>query len=188
MGLVEEIKNLRPELHVDPVAWFEDPVPGKIEIEKTGPRDGVSSQVTVGPSSRPRKGTRVIPQLWSSQLLSRGYTRATCCNSRRRIVAEARVQVRTVRRPPVPVCGTELVRSHAAGKRFSRTERSNSIDRPAAQNYPQGFVLEAEWDGIGDRGDKIVSRVEGGTRPVTARVEEIHHRVGFLAGLAAGEG
>src|SRR5213593_2157293 len=116
MGLVEEIKNLRPELQTDPVAWFEDLVRGKIEIEKTGPRDGVSSQVAIGPSRRRRKGTRVIPQLWGSQLLSGGYTRATCCHSRCGIVAEARVQVGTVWRPPVPVCRTVL--SHAPGKRF----------------------------------------------------------------------
>src|ERR1700674_106827 len=98
----------------------------------------------------------------------------------RGIVAEARVQVGAVWHPPVPVCGTASS-SHAPGKRFPCTERANSINRPAAQNHPQGFLLEAEWKGIGDRGDKVVSRVEGGTPPVAARVQEIEHRVWFLA-------
>jgi len=53
MGLVEEIENLRPELHIDPVVWVEDLVRGKIEIEKTGPREGVSSQVAIGSCRRP---------------------------------------------------------------------------------------------------------------------------------------
>ena len=163
MGLVEEIKNLHPELHIDPVAFFEDLVRRKVDIVKPGPPEGVSSQVAIGPGRRPRKGTRIIVQVRSSQLLSRGYTRATCCNSRRGIAAEARVQVGTVRRPPVPVCGT--VRSHARGKGFPCAERANSINRPAIQNHPYGFLLEAEWKGVGASEDKIVSRVEGG-RPV----------------------
>jgi hypothetical protein len=32
MGLVQEIKDLRPQLDIDPLAWFEDLVRGKIEI------------------------------------------------------------------------------------------------------------------------------------------------------------
>src|SRR5437762_3041628 len=96
MGLVEDIKNLTPELHIEPVVWFEDLLPRKIDIVKPRSRDGVSSQVAIGPWRRPRKGTRVIPQVRSSQLLSRGYTGAAFCNSRRGIVAVARVQVWTV--------------------------------------------------------------------------------------------
>src|SRR5438876_6864542 len=100
------------------------------------------------------------------------------------IVTETGVQVGTVRRPSVPVSRTSSgagVRPHAPRKRFPCTEGANSVNRPAAQNCAQGFLLKAEWDGIGDRGDKIVSRVERGTPPVEARVQEIHHRVGFLA-------
>src|SRR6266550_4288744 len=147
MGLVQEIKNLHPELQIDPVAFLEDLVRRKIDIVKSRPREGVSSQVAIGPGRRPRKGTRIIVQVRSSQLLSRGYTRATRCNSRRGIAAEARVQVGTVRRPPVPVCGT--VGSHARGKGFPCAERANSVHRPAFQNHPRGFLLEAEWNGIG---------------------------------------
>ena len=65
MGLVEEIKNLGPELYIDPIAWFEDLVRGKIEIEKPGPGERVSSQVAIGPGRRPRKGTGVIVQALS---------------------------------------------------------------------------------------------------------------------------
>src|SRR5579862_2038612 len=110
MSLVQEIKNLRPQLHIDPVAWFEELVRGKIEIVECGPRDRISSQVAIGSCRRPGKGARVKPQVCSSQLLPRLYTRATLCNSRRGIVAVAGIQVRTVRRPPVSVCGA--VRSH----------------------------------------------------------------------------
>ena len=53
MGLVEEIKHLPAELHIDPVACLEDLLPGKIDIEKPGPREGVSSQVAIGPWRRP---------------------------------------------------------------------------------------------------------------------------------------
>ena len=53
MGLVEEIKNLRPELHINPFAWFENLVRGEIDIHKIGTRDGVSSQVAVGSWRRP---------------------------------------------------------------------------------------------------------------------------------------
>ena len=53
MGLVEEIKHLRPELHIDPLGWFEELVRGKIHIVKPRPRDGVSSQVAIGPCRRP---------------------------------------------------------------------------------------------------------------------------------------
>src|SRR5438045_2771065 len=102
MGLVEDIKNLPPELHIDPVVWFEDLLTRKIDIVKPGPRDGVSSQVAIGAWRRPGKGARIVPKVRSSQLLSRGYARATFCNSRRGIVAEARVQVGAVGRPPVP--------------------------------------------------------------------------------------
>src|SRR5215470_3692013 len=133
MGLVEEIKNLHPELHIDPVGFFEDLVRRKIDIVISGSRERVSSQVAIGPRRRPRKGTRIIVQVRSSQLLSRGYTGATCGNSRRRIAAEAWIQVGTVRRPPVPVCGT--VRSHAYAKGFPCAERANSINRPTFQNH-----------------------------------------------------
>ena len=67
MGQVEEIKNLGPELHIDPVAWFEDLLCGKIEIKKPGPRERVSSQVAIGPERRPRKGTGVIVQALSQR-------------------------------------------------------------------------------------------------------------------------
>src|SRR5258705_6738461 len=179
MGLVEDIKNLHAELQIDPVAFLEDLVRRKIDIVKSGPREGVSSQVAIGPGCRPRKSTRIIVEVRSSQLLSRGYTRATCCHSRRGIAAEARVQVGTVRRPPVPVCGT--VRSHSRGKGLPCAERANSINRPAFQKHPHGFLLDAEWKRIGASEDKIVSRVEGGRPPVEARVQEIEHRVWFLA-------
>ena len=53
MGLVEEIENLRPELHVDLLRCFEILIGGKIEIVKTWPREGVSSQVPVGSWRRP---------------------------------------------------------------------------------------------------------------------------------------
>ena len=53
MGLVEEIKNLRPELHIDPVACFEDLVRREIDIHKVGTRDGVSSQVAIRSCRRP---------------------------------------------------------------------------------------------------------------------------------------
>ena len=53
MGLVEEIKNLRPELHIDPVVWFEDLVRREIDIHKIGARDGVSSQVPIRSWRRP---------------------------------------------------------------------------------------------------------------------------------------
>ena len=77
MGLVEEIKNLRPELHIDPLACFEHLVRGEIDIHKIGPRHSVSSEVPIGPCRRPREGTRIEPQVRSSQRRSRGYTRAT---------------------------------------------------------------------------------------------------------------
>src|SRR5712692_1608119 len=156
MGLIQEIKDFRPQLHIDPLAWFEELIRGKIEIVEPGPRERISSEVPIGSRRRPGKGTRVKPQVRSSQLLPRLYTRATLCNSRRGIVAEAGIQVRSVRRPPVSVSGTVI--SHAAGKRFPCTERGNSINRPASQNQPQRFLLEA-WDGIGNRGNKIVSRI-----------------------------
>ena len=72
MGLVEEIKNLHSELQIDPVAFFEDLVRRKIDIVKPWSRDGVSSQVAIGPRRWLREGTRVIPQVWRSQLLSCG--------------------------------------------------------------------------------------------------------------------
>src|SRR5436189_5031061 len=102
MGLVEKIKDLGPELQVDPLCRFEDLVCRKIDIVEPGPGDGVSCQVPIGSCRRPRKGAGVIPEIWSSQLLSCGYARAACSNSVCGIVAEARVQVGTVRRPPGP--------------------------------------------------------------------------------------
>src|SRR5262245_5100739 len=185
MGLVEEIKNLPSELHRQPLAWFEDLLARKIDIEKPGPRDGISSQVAIGPWRRPRKSTRIKPKVWSSQLLSGSHTRTTFCNSRRGIVAEAWVQVGTVGRPPVPI--RRPVRSVATGQRFPCTERADSINGPAAQNRSHGSLLEAEWNGISGGEDKIVPGVEGGTPPVAALVQEIHHSVWFLACFAAGD-
>ena len=52
MGLVEEIENLRPELHVDLLGCLEILIRGKIEIVKARPCEGVSSQVPVGSSRR----------------------------------------------------------------------------------------------------------------------------------------
>ena len=49
MGLVEEIKNLRPELQIDPLSWFEELLRRKIDIGKPRPNNGVSSQVAEGP-------------------------------------------------------------------------------------------------------------------------------------------
>src|SRR6266446_5539857 len=133
--MVEEVENLCPQLHIDPLVWFEDLVQRSIDTNKPGPDNGVSSQVAKGPWCRRRKGTRIKPPVRSPQRLSLGYfdssQRAPCCNARRGIGAEARVQVGTVRRPPVPVLGN--VRSHARGKRFPRTEDANSINPPAAQ-------------------------------------------------------
>src|SRR6266849_3657939 len=103
----------------------------------------------------------------------------------RGIGAEARVQVGAVRRPPVSVCGT--VRSHAPGKRFPCTERANSIHRPPAQNRTNHFLLEFKWKRICGGEDNILSRVEGGTRPVAGRVQEIEPGVWFLARFAAGD-
>src|SRR2546427_9652042 len=120
MGLVEEIKNLGPELYIDPVAWFEDLVRGKIEIKKPGPRERVSSQVAIRPGQRPRKGTGVIVQalsprspglpqrcpwghsicalrIWARNIACYRIKVAPCAGSRRGIVAEARVQVGAVR-------------------------------------------------------------------------------------------
>src|SRR5262249_32630715 len=136
---------------------------------------------------RSRKRARVKPQVRSSQLLSRdvGKCRASGGDSLCGIVAEAGVQVGTVRRPPVAVSGTVI--PHAPRERFSCTERANPVNRPAAQYCRQSFVLEADWDGVGDRGNKIVSGVERGTSPVPAWVKEIHDRVGFLARFTPGE-
>ena len=49
MGLVEEIKNLRPELQADPLGWFEDFLRRKIDVGKPRPDNGVSSQVAEAP-------------------------------------------------------------------------------------------------------------------------------------------
>src|SRR5262245_6986490 len=108
VGLVQEIKNLSPELHTEPVAWFEDLLTRKIDIVKPWPRNRVSSQVAISPGRRPRKGARIEPQIGSSQLLSCSYTGATFCNSRRGIVAIAGIEVWPVGRPPVPVLGTVI--------------------------------------------------------------------------------
>ena len=66
MGLVEEIKNLRPELQIDPLGWFENLLRRKIDIGKPRPDNGVSSQVTVGPGRGLNKGARIVPQGGSS--------------------------------------------------------------------------------------------------------------------------
>ena len=49
MGLVEEIKNLRPELQIGPLGWFKNLLRGKIDVGKPRPNNGVSSQVAEGP-------------------------------------------------------------------------------------------------------------------------------------------
>src|SRR5262245_2684022 len=76
--MVEEVKNLCPELHIELLAaWLEDLGQRSIDIVKAGSSQGVSSQVAKGPGRRPRKGTGVIPEAGRSQRCSRGYTRAT---------------------------------------------------------------------------------------------------------------
>src|SRR5258708_1077969 len=105
--MVENVENLRPELHIDPLAWLEELGQRSIEIVKPGPREGVSSQVAIGPFVRQRKGARIKPQARRRPDRPREYyasiQRATRGDSRRGIVAEARVQVGTVWGPPVPV-------------------------------------------------------------------------------------
>src|SRR5215471_3286204 len=101
MGLVEEIEDLRPELHIDTLTGFEVLVSGKIEIVEAWPGHGVSSEVAISPWRGPGKRARVIPQVRSPQLKTGRYcgsTRrnATFCNSRRGIVAVAGIQVWTV--------------------------------------------------------------------------------------------
>src|SRR5215467_13565516 len=81
MGLVEEVENLSPRLHVDPLGWFEDLVRGKVDIHKVGPGNRVSSQVAIGPRRRPRKGARIVPQVGSSQRCALSYSAATRRNS-----------------------------------------------------------------------------------------------------------
>src|ERR1700694_4148922 len=70
MGLVEQVKNLRPGLHVDPLGRFEGLGQRSIGIEKPRSYEGVSAQVAIGPFCRPGKGARVIPMVWSSQRCS----------------------------------------------------------------------------------------------------------------------
>src|SRR5207249_11907199 len=89
MGLVEEIENLRPELHIDLLGCLEILIRGKIETVKARPCEGVSSQVLVGSSRRRGTGTRIESQVWSCQLSSRRYAGATSCNSRRGMVSKA---------------------------------------------------------------------------------------------------
>jgi hypothetical protein len=47
--MVEDVENLCPELHVYPLAWFEELGQRSIDVVKPGPREGVSSQVAIGP-------------------------------------------------------------------------------------------------------------------------------------------
>ena len=61
MGLVEEIENLRPELHIDPLGGLEGLRQRSIGIEKPWPRESISPQVAIGPWRRPRKGARIEP-------------------------------------------------------------------------------------------------------------------------------
>lgn len=61
MRRVQEIKNLPPQLQIDPLGWFEDFLRGKINIGKPRPNNGVSSQVAKGPCHRPRKSTGIVP-------------------------------------------------------------------------------------------------------------------------------
>src|SRR2546429_9138509 len=98
VGLIEQVKNLRAELHVDLLACLENLVGRKIDIVKTRARDGVSSQVPIGSCCRSRKRARVIPQLRSSQRCSGGYTGATGGNSVCGSVAENGIQVRAGRK------------------------------------------------------------------------------------------
>ena len=71
MGLAEEIKNLCPELHIDPLGWFEYLGQRSIGIEKSGPDERVSSQVAIGPWRRLRKGAWIVPQGLGSHRRSR---------------------------------------------------------------------------------------------------------------------
>ena len=167
MGLVEEVENLSPGLHVDPLGWFEDLVRGKVYIHKVGPRNGVSSQVAIRSRRRPRKGAGIVPQIRSSQRCTLSYIAATRRNSVGGIGAEARVQVGAVRRPPVPVLGS--VRSVAPGERFPRTECADSVDGPAAQNGRQRLLLEVKWERIGGSEDKVLSRVKRRSPAARAR-------------------
>src|ERR1051326_1317628 len=50
MGLIQEIKDLRSQLHIESVAWFEELVRGEVEIVESGPRDRISCQVAIGSS------------------------------------------------------------------------------------------------------------------------------------------
>ena len=76
MGLIEEIKNLRQELHIDPLGWFEYLGQRSIGIEKSGPDERVSSQVAITSGNRLRKGARIVPQGLSSHGRSRSYALA----------------------------------------------------------------------------------------------------------------
>jgi len=53
MGLVEEIKNLRPGLHIDTLGWFEDLSQRRIGIEEPRADNGIPSQVAEGVWCRP---------------------------------------------------------------------------------------------------------------------------------------
>src|SRR5579863_3895233 len=78
IGMVEEVEKLSPQLHIDPLAGFEDLGNRGIDFVIPGPRQGVSSQVAIGSWRRPRKGTRIVPQGRSSQRCSLGYFPAPC--------------------------------------------------------------------------------------------------------------
>src|SRR5215471_11755262 len=57
IGVVEEVEDLCPELHVELLAaWFEDLGQRSIDIVKAGSSQGVSSHIAIGPGRRPRKG------------------------------------------------------------------------------------------------------------------------------------
>ena len=76
MGLIEEIKNLRPELHIDPLGWFEYLGQRSIGIEKSGPDERVPSEVAITSGHGLRKGAGIVPQGLSSHRRSRSYALA----------------------------------------------------------------------------------------------------------------
>ena len=58
MGLVEEIENLQPQLHIHPVGFLEDLVRRKIDIVIPGPREGAVERVVVGRVGRVHVGVQ----------------------------------------------------------------------------------------------------------------------------------
>ena len=154
MGLVEQIKNLRPELQIHPLGYFEDLLRRKIDIVKRWSRDGVSSQVAKSPWRRLGKGARIIPQVRSSQLLPAA------------IVVPAAV-VHPFVTPDVGLLlkpGFKLGRSGDHLSPFAETlDPTRPLNGSPVRNVPipftvqppaiqfQSFLLEVEWNRIGGR-------------------------------------